>query len=195
MTDEILLNPLTGTPISDADVQSIAELARQQYRLEKSIELLEKSLKEKKEELLKLQMVLIPARMEQVGMQEFTLKGKEVIAKLRVDDFYSAKISEENELNAFKWLRDNGHAGIVKTQVVCNYTQKEQDQVKRLLSILRRNRIGFDKKDSVHWQTLRAFVREMKEGGKHIPDDLFGVFVGKKTKLTILYEANQVASA
>jgi hypothetical protein len=189
---ETLINPLTQTPIPDSQIATITELARDLYRTEAQIEAMEDALKEMKEKKQRLQMVLIPEAMEKVGMQSFTLKGKDdqsVVAALVVKPFYSAKIPEENEINAFKWLRDNGHAGLVRTQFQINLTQREQEMVRKVLSTLRRNKIPFDKKDNVHWQTLRAWVRTMKEGGKFIPDDLFGVFVGKTTDIK-LYEAN-----
>jgi hypothetical protein len=187
------INPLTQTPIPDSQIATITDLARDLYRTEKAIEKTEVFLEDLKRKQAMLKMQLIPAAMEKIGMEAFTLKSKEdngAVATLKVKPFYSAKIAEENETNAFKWLRDNDHAGMVRTQFQINLTQKEQDMVKKVLSTLRRNRIPFDKKDNVHWQTLRAWVKTMKEGGHFIPDDLFGVFVGKTTDIKVIYEAN-----
>jgi hypothetical protein len=38
-------------------------------------------------------------------------------------------------------------------------------------------------KESVHPQTLNAFVKEQLTSGKDLPADLFGVYVGSRAKL------------
>lgn len=185
-----LINPLTQTPIPDSQVATITDLARDLYRVTKQIDKLEVDLENLKKRQLQLKTVLIPSAMDQVGMQAFTLKSKDAVATLSIKPFYSAKIAEENEMSAFSWLRDNGHAGLIRTQFQINLTQREQDMVRRVMEVLQTNNILFDKKDNVHWQTLRAWVRSMSEAGKFIPDDLFGVFRGKTTDIKVTYEAN-----
>jgi hypothetical protein len=38
-------------------------------------------------------------------------------------------------------------------------------------------------KQSVHPMTLKSFIREQYESGSNFPADLFGAFVGNKTKI------------
>lgn len=75
--------------------------------------------------------------------------------KLSVKPFVSAHISKEREPEAFQWLQDHGYGDIIKERTVVN----------------------------VHPSTLKAWAKERTEAGDNIPDDLFGVYVGRKAFL------------
>lgn len=75
--------------------------------------------------------------------------------KLTVKPFVAAHISKEHEPEAFQWLQDHGYGDIIKERTVIN----------------------------VHPSTLKAWAKERVESGDNIPDDLFGVYVGRKAVL------------
>jgi hypothetical protein len=68
-----------------------------------------------------------------------------------------------------------------------NFGRGELEIAKEFVTWLNEQRpeLSPELSQNVHWQTLRAFVREMVESGAALPLDLFGVFIGRKAKLTI----------
>jgi len=75
--------------------------------------------------------------------------------KLTVKPFVAAHISKDHEAEAFQWLEDHGYGDIIKERTVVN----------------------------VHPSTLKAWAKERVESGDNIPDDLFGVYVGRRAVL------------
>ena len=87
-----------------------------------------------------------------------------------------------------QWLRDNGHGDLVKHVVSVAFGAGEDDvaqETKELLSAhLAKNTSGLavDDKETVHNQTLNAFLRKMNEDGEEIPA-FFNPFISQEAKL------------
>lgn len=169
--------------ISDDALEAVAQLANRQQRLEDEITFIENNLAMKKKELQRVQEHDIPEAMDRVGLEEFKLVGG---GKVKVSTFYTASISAERKPAAISWLDDHGHGGLVKTAVSLEFGKGELDKAKEFLDWLNEQRPDVDPEldQSVHWQTLRAFVREQIESGAALPQELFGVFIGRKAKIT-----------
>jgi len=127
----------------------------------------------------------LPEVMDQAGMTSFTLEDG---SKLTVKAFYSASIPEDRKEEAFDWLKENDFDGMIKADVKVSFGKGEFEIAQSFLQFIR----GFNEtviqpeyKENVHWQTLRAFVKEQVEGGKPLPLDMFGVFVGRKAELKL----------
>ena len=127
----------------------------------------------------------LPEVMDQAGMTSFTLEDG---SKLTVKAFYSASIPEDRKDEAFDWLKENDFDGMIKADVKVSFGKGEFEIAQSFLQFIR----GFNEtviqpeyKENVHWQTLRAFVKEQIEGGKPLPLDMFGVFVGRKAELKL----------
>jgi len=171
-------------PVTDDSLSEIAELARQQLALDTEIANLEATLKEKKEEFRRISEQSLPEALDSVGMSEFTL---DTGFKIKVSTFYNASIPPDRKEEAYQWLDDNGHGGMIKTEVKTNFGRGELEAAKALIAEINENHpeIAMDLNQTVHWQTLRAWVKEQVEGGHSLPIDMFGVFVGRKTKITL----------
>jgi hypothetical protein len=166
----------------DEQLSLLSSKAQRQIELEDEVESLESRLKETKAALAKVSELEIPELMGQLGVKEFTLT---VGLKVKVAPFYAAKIPEEKSEQAFDWLEDNDHAGIIKGEFVVMYRRPDKQRIGQFLDLARE--LGFDTKDklAVHPQTLKAFVREQIEGGtEDFPRELFGVYTGWKTKIS-----------
>lgn len=173
-------NPMTGEPISDASIASLAAMALELQRLNESIESLEKTLELQKEESKKLSTTLIPDKMAELGMEEFKLSnGRKVVVK----PFYSGKFIDGKNEQCVEWLETNGHGGVVKREISCPF-QKGDGRIKEVTSLLFNMGIPFEKIENVHPMTFKALLRELTESGKTMPPDLFITFVGKTTKIT-----------
>ena len=168
---------------SDQGKAGIARLAARQSRLSDEISALEATLKEKKKELQRVEEQDLPEAMDAIGMSEFKLTDGTTIS---IKTFYNASIPGERKEEAFAWLDDNGHGGIIKTDVSVSFGRGELEIARSFLEFARGfNEASIDPElaQGVHWQTLRSFVKEQIEGGSALPLDLFGVYVGRKAHL------------
>lgn len=168
---------------SDEDKATIAKLAERQLALANEVAELEEALKEKKKELQRVEEHDLPEAMDRVGMAEFKLTDG---TKISVSTFYNASIPEDRKPEAFSWLDKHGHGALIKAEVKAKFSRGEIEVAREFLDYARRfngltDGVALDQ--SVHWQTLRAFVKEQVEQGAGLPLDLFGVFIGRKAKV------------
>jgi hypothetical protein len=176
-----MINQLTQQPVSNEELENISALAMVQVDLEREIAEIELHLKEKSDKLRELTEIKLPEAMMAVGMESFSLADGTAI---KISKFYSASIPKDKSDEAFKWLRDNNYSEIIKRVINCKFGKGEDERANTVALGLTQLNIPFEDKESVHPQTLKAFVREQIEGGVTIPMDLLGVYVGNKSKVT-----------
>lgn len=174
-------NSLTGEVISDDKLRGISALANKQLSLERDIAQLEEKTDKLKQEYRNLQENLLPSAMLEVGLSSFKLSDGTAIS---IDTFYAAKIPEEHQFRAFKWLRDTGNESIIKREVKMLFGKGEDAKANLAVRALKAMNLEPADKSSVHPMTLKSFVREKIESGEEFPQELFGVFVGNRAKLT-----------
>jgi hypothetical protein len=142
---------------SDDALKSINILAKQQMEIEDEIASLEAKLKEKKEALKQVSEILIPGAMIEAGCEMYRLSNG---YGLEIKPFVSASLPKDPEKRerAFQWLDETGN----------NDMQH-----------------GFvpSKDQTIHPQTLKAFIKEQLEIGVGVPMDLFNAYLGRKAKI------------
>jgi hypothetical protein len=153
---------------------------------ETTISRLEADLKEAKKKHTSLVMETIPALFDEAEFSGFRMKdGREVV----VEDIVSASIPKKNQPAAFQWCRDHDHGGIIKNEITIAFGKGEDDTAVQLLGKLAQEGYhGVKQKETIHTQTLKAWVRELIEQGDRgeipeadkLPEELFGVFRGRK---------------
>jgi len=169
-----LINPLTNQPINDSDLATLSALVNEQVELEREIEDQEAELKARKEELKVLSTIKIPAKMDELGMTMLkTTDGH----KVEIRPFYSCKIISPS---AFSWLDEHGHGGIIKTKIVREYLRTDRDAAVEY----QKAHPEFKLDESIHHQTMGAFVKEMYSKNEFLPEDLFAVYQGSITKIS-----------
>ena len=157
-----------------SDLKKISTLAEQFTNLLSRIEKGEALLKDLKEQARLVSEEMIPAAMDEVGMEEFTLSSGDTIS---VENIVTATISEPNRATAFAWLRKHKHGSIIKREIKLNFGMGEDKQAKALLALLKKSKLRpTSDKETVHPSTLKAFVKEQLAEGKDIPMDVFGVY-------------------
>jgi DNA-binding protein H-NS len=166
--------------VKDEDLSSVAALAKRAKMLEKEIEEFESVLKERQEQLRKMQEETLPNMLAELGMKEFTMSDG---SKITVKPFYSASIKEENRAQAYEWLRDNGYDDIIKNTVSVRFGRNEDKLCESLLNQLREQNYPVEQAQKIEPQTLKAWVREQTERGTAFPTELFGVFIGQKATI------------
>jgi len=171
--------------IDKKQLSSLTALINKMTKLEDQVAKTEERLKQQKEELREMSEKTIPDFLLELGINQLTLGEGEDATKISVSQYYSAKIPANREAEAFEWLRCNGHDALIKSKVDCSFGKGEEEtrQETAVVRFLESNGIPFKNKRSVHPMTLKAFVKEQIESGEHFPQDLFGVYIGNKTKV------------
>jgi len=170
--------------IDQTGLESVAELLREQLRIERVIEDTEEQLKAYKEKLKKLSGEIIPGKMAELGMTSTTMyDGSKVDV---VEDIYvSIPKDPQKSAACYEWLEDNGLGDIIKNSVGISFGKGEGNMAKHLQETIKEMGLIPEVKVSVHPSTLKATVKKLHEEGKlSVPDNTFSLFIGQKTKIT-----------
>jgi hypothetical protein len=116
--DEILSDQEEQISVSDDGIQTIAVLAESQVDLEEQIEELNNQLKVVKEKHRRISEEQLPEALQEAGVSEFKLKDG---TKVSTSTYYSARITPDNKEEAFKWLRENRFADLIKNTVSVSF--------------------------------------------------------------------------
>lgn len=168
--------------VTESDLEKISAMAQGLIDLDREIAKQEENLENLKEHFKTISEVKIPEAMNKVGMSEFKLKDG---TKIQIQKYYSAKIPEGREEEAFKYLETTGNGSLIKAEVVAKFGkgEEEREHEKALIEFMKQESIGFQQKRGVHPQTLKAFVKEQIESENPLDLELFGVYIGNKTKI------------
>jgi hypothetical protein len=158
----------------------LRDLVQQQRDLEDEILKLENLLEQKKRDLAQIAEKDLPQLMELNEISSFKLPDG---SSVEVKPVIRAHVSKDNEVTAFDWLEDHGYGGIIKTEVITNFSRGELEAAQRLVETLRSQEMVAVLKRSVHHKTLESFAKGLLEEGIEFPLDTFGVI--RQTKSTI----------
>lgn len=162
--------------LTDADIASVGQLARDQIRLEKELEEAEEDLKKAKEALAKVKDVELPNALKKFGLSEIKLTdGSSVTIK---EEIYTG-ITEQNQAAAFDWLTKTGNEGLIKNEVKSTFGKGQEQAAKEYVTLLTDRGFSFTNKKSVHPMTLKSFVKHRLEAGEEVPVDIFSLHVKK----------------
>jgi hypothetical protein len=164
----------------DNEFAKISATATKMQELQKTIASLEDDLKQAKEVLRVVEEQELPEAMQGANLKEIKLTNG---AKVTINEFYKGYISEKNREKAHAWLLANNHGGIIKHEVNLKFGKDEGDKAADAVASLQQKGLDPAVKETVHPQTLNAFVKEQMTSGKDLPADLFGIFVGSRAKL------------
>ena len=163
--------------VTDNELATVSSLAQKQLNLANEVSGIEDMLKAKKEELRLCQEQELPDAMSAAGLTQITLSTGE---KISINEFYAAHISKANQQQAYQWLLENGHEGIIKNEVSLNFGRGESGIVDETVLALKSRGLSPEVKQSIHPSTLKAFVKEQLTTGNDIPTEPFGVYIGTK---------------
>lgn len=172
-------------PAPEDKLERIKFFGEKQRKLTKQIAETENNLSLLKENLRRVMEQDLPEAMDEVNMQKFVLDDGTTVT---VKAFYAASIPEDRKEEAFEWLKEHNFDGMIKADVKVQFGKGEFEIAQSFMNFIRgfnEKAIDPEYKEQVHWQTLRAFVKEQIEGGKPLPLDMFGVFVGRKAELKL----------
>ncbi|MAZ71780.1 MAG: hypothetical protein CMC70_01405 [Flavobacteriaceae bacterium] len=178
MMEEDFEKTLSSVETLDNDgLDTVAGLARKIKQQQEKVERLDRELKDEKQNLLKMTDEDLPSTMADLGLSKFSLDDGSTV---EVKATYGASILVKNRPAAYEWLRDNGYDDIIKNVVSCQFGRGEDDQASAFQAFASQQGYPADQNESIHSQTLKAFVKERIEAGEDFPHDLFGAYVGQR---------------
>ena len=163
----------------DTELSGVAAIAQKQLELEADVARTEDYLKQLKKDLEQVSTRDLPDALMELGLSGLPLADGTVIT---IKPFVSASISKNRQEEAHTWLNNNGHGDLIKNIISVN-TGKDAEAADLAYKALADVGFAPDTKESVHSQTLKAFVREQVEAGTALPLELFGVFLGQKATI------------
>ena len=108
-------------------LSNVSDLASKIIQMENKVSFLEEELKSSKKQLLELTDQDLPAAMEEINMESFTLSdGSEV----KIMPTYGGTIRADDRPQAHTWLRDNGYGDLVKNTISANFGMGEDNLAK-----------------------------------------------------------------
>lgn len=161
---------------SNASLTELANIVQLRIEQAQRVELMEEQLKEMKANLLKLDTVDIPETMKACGMKSFTTKDDFVVD---LEEDVKCGIPAARRGEAYEWLREHGFDGLIKSQLSVSFDKDHLEEADQLVDELKQEGYEVDVEQSIHYQTLKAFVKERLadvEAEVAIPHDLFGIF-------------------
>ena len=168
--------------LQDDDLSGLSKLIQKQLNLDSEIENMEETMKEMKRERDILSQETIPTKMQELGINETTMKDG---SKVTVKEGFHCRIPKAKEEEALQYLKQEGLGDIIKNQVSTSFGTGEDNMAGDLAGYIESNfGITPDVKKSVHPSTLKATLKKRHEEGLTDPDDLFGIFIRPETKIT-----------
>ena len=180
LKDKVILEKDNKQTVSNNEMVEVSELVSTIQDTQDQIDEIEEKLKAKKEVFRRLTEEDLPNKFASMNLSKLEMENGD---KIEIRPIYRGHISIKNRNEAFKWLRQNNHADLIKNEIKTTFGKGEDVKSIELKKILNDTGISFTDKESVHPQSLSAFIREQTEKGKALPHDLLGVHIGQTTKI------------
>ena len=180
MTNKVILEKDDKQTVTNTEMVEVSELVSTIQDTQDQIDGIEDKLKAKKEVYRRLTEEDLPTKFASMNLSKLEMENGD---KIEVKPVYRGHISKKNQDAAFKWLRSNNHADLIKNEVKVGFGKGEDIGAMRIKKFLNEQGYSFTDKEAVHPQSLSAFIREQTEKGKALPHDLLGVHIGQTTKI------------
>ena len=165
---------------SDEQVKTISAKCVELQEKEKEIANIEEQLKKAKKDALFLSEETIPNLLQEAGVTSLDLANG---TSVKITPFYGARISKDRQEEAFKYLRDNNHADLIRNNVGVSFTAGDDARAQQVLELLKEAGHRPVQKQEVNAMQLKQWAREQIEKGVTVPADLFNIYVDNRTKL------------
>lgn len=182
------------TKADTVQTKAIGDLAVRQLQLTARLKEYEQLSKTISEELKKISEYDLPNAMAEAGMKEFTLLDG---SKISIQRVYAASVKVADRPMAFQWMRERGHESLIKTEVNVPLGKGAHEAAEKIMAELQAQFPEYTPQleESVHWQTLRAFVKEQVEAEElaaqqgetvadPLPREMLGVYIIDQAKIT-----------
>jgi len=183
--NDALFDVLAAEPQVPVDLTTIRKKAvqlRDAY-LEKAD--LEERVKKVNNRITNIERKDLPDMFSQAGISSVTVEAdrnhRSFVAERGT--VYTAKIPDEKRMDAFQWFEQQGHGDLIKSMINIVFGMQEHEERLRVMKLLDNNHIQYYTNESIHHQTLKAFVKREITGGRIVPQDLLGVYIFDEVKI------------
>jgi hypothetical protein len=160
----------------------IEQLGTELYDLQSEIEQLEERIAEKKKLFTRISQndlvaLFVEARVDTIGLPD---RNTDIV----LAPWVNAKIPEDKKDEAFNWLTENGHGGIIKTEVSISLGKDSVETAKEIADYLRMRYQEYETtlEQKVHAATLTSFIKGQLQEGIVVPLELLGASAGSVVK-------------
>lgn len=174
-------------PTASALVE-LRDMGRDLARLDTLIEQHERKLKELKTQRHELVFRTIPDLMDAAGTDRVGIP--EDNADLVVEPYFKAVLPEEHAAEAAQWLDERGHGDMIRTVVSVDFSPGEREHAHNVMTLISSYFRGRNieqrepvAKNTIHWKTLTAFVKDETLKGNPIPWETLGAEVGRQARV------------
>lgn len=108
----------------------------------------------------------MPALLDEAGAKQIRLEDGRLIT-ITTNIFASIPVAQRSK--AFEWLRKNGFASVIKSEVALQFGMGEEEKANKVIGLLRKAGFAPEFVENVHSQTLKSLVRERLVEGKKLP--------------------------
>jgi hypothetical protein len=161
---------------------AISSLASDQKAAEAAVAAAEEALEKAKAALREIAEHRLPELMDAAQMTEFTTRDG---IKISVKETIRASLPKGREAEAFEWLREHEHEGLIKNEFKVPLNREQAESAVQLAEALQGLGLEYEQRRTIHPSTLASFVKEQLEAGVELPMDAFGVYRNRATKITI----------
>ena len=148
--------------------------------IQSEIKSLEDRAKDLKNDEKHFSCIVIPKLMEDMNLKSLKLRDG---SELTIKDIYGATIKADKKAEAHQWLRDQGLGDIVKNNIIVSFGQGEDNKAVAYATLARSEGYEPIQEEKVHPQTLKVVMKEWKDKGQKVPEELFNTFDGNQTYL------------
>lgn len=142
--------------------EDAAELSRRIIAAEAEIDSMTKERRRLTEQVL-------PSLMDEAGLSSLTLTDGATMT--RGEQVY-ASIAKDRANEAAAWLVENGYSALVKDSISISFDKGDVKLSAKVVTMLTKAKIGFERRSAVHPQTLVAFVKESLTQGRKLPESI-----------------------
>lgn len=163
----------------------LIQLADELEAADALIERLEAQLEEAKDARKEIAEQRIPNATEGMDGELHLKDGRKLLVKEEI----RCSIAGDKAAPAIKWVTDNDYGHIVKRQKIFEFGKDSDEQVNAFMKAVTKYQaekgavLNIKDKDSIHHQTLLAWVKEQLAEGVDLPRDTFGIFRQRVAKV------------
>jgi hypothetical protein len=169
---------MSTDPIALSRVTELAKLIvdeeRRLYDLEMALDVQKKLVSRIKREDM-------PELMQELGLSYLGLDDGSVV---EISPGVNTSITDETRTGAIGWLEEHGFSGLIKTQVTVAFARDQREVAVEFYDKVRQE-VPATLQETVHPQTLKAFVKEQIDKGECPPKDLFHIYQYKEAKVKL----------
>ena len=162
------------------DPKKLSEEVEKLKYIQANIKLKEDQIKELKEDEKHFSCIVIPKLMEDMNLKSLKLKDG---SELTIKDVYFASLKADKKAEGIHWLRDNGLGDIVKNNITVTFGQGEDNKAVDYASLARQRGYEPIQEEKVHHASLTVVMKEWKDKGREVPEELFNTLDGNRTYL------------